>query len=313
MNSQLFSWIISAVLSLILAPLVPGIINRVKAFFAGRRGPSFFQLYYDLAKLLKKGCVYSSTATQVLRLAPLASLAALLGCVLLMPFGMNASPLAFSGDILLFIYLLGFSRITGVLAALDTGSSFEGMGASREMQFSALAEGAFLAVTGFLIVLTVKFSLTETLNGFTFGAWSYSGTSMLLTAVAFFLVLLAESCRVPFDDPETHLELTMIHEAMILDYGGPDLAMILYGASLKLWLLATFLVLLILPCGMVASSWLNTVIYFASIGVVAVLIGIVESVMARFRFLKVPQLINAATALAILAIIFMIVFEEVAQ
>ena len=134
-----------------------------------------------------------------------------------------------------------------------------------------------------------------------------------MTAVAFFLVLLAESCRVPFDDPETHLELTMIHEAMILDYGGPDLAMILYGASLKLWLLATFLVLLILPCGMVASSWLNTVIYFASIGVVAVLIGIVESVMARFRFLKVPQLINAATALAILAIIFMIVFEEVAQ
>ncbi|MBQ7393213.1 MAG: NADH-quinone oxidoreductase subunit H [Lentisphaeria bacterium] len=311
MNSQTGCWAVSALLSLLLAPLLPGIINRVKAFFAGRRGPSFFQLYYDIAKLLKKGCVYSSTATPILRLAPAAGLAALLAGVLLMPFGMNSSPFAFTGDILLFIYLLGFSRISGVLAALDTGSSFEGMGASREMQFSALAEGAFLAVTGFLVILTGKFSLTETLNGFTFGAWSYSGTAMLLIAAAFFLVMLAESCRVPFDDPETHLELTMIHEAMILDYGGPDLALILYGASLKLWLLASFFVLLILPCGM-TSTWLNTAIYFVSVGFTAVMIGVVESVMARFRFLKVPQFINAATALAVLAIIFMIVFGEVA-
>ncbi|MBR2642232.1 MAG: NADH-quinone oxidoreductase subunit H [Lentisphaeria bacterium] len=311
MNSQTGCWAVSALLSLLLAPLLPGIINRVKAFFAGRRGPSFFQLYYDIAKLLKKGCVYSSTSTRILRLAPAAGLAALLAGVLLMPFGMNSSPVAFTGDILLFIYLLGFSRISGVLAALDTGSSFEGMGASREMQFSALAEGAFLAVTGFLVILTGKFSLTETLNGFTFGAWSYSGTAMLLIAAAFFLVMLAEACRVPFDDPETHLELTMIHEAMILDYGGPDLALILYGASLKLWLLASFFVLLILPCGM-TSTWLNTAIYFVSVGFTAVMIGVVESVMARFRFLKVPQFINAATALAVLAIIFMIVFGEVA-
>ena len=311
MNSQTGCWAVSALLSLLLAPLLPGIINRVKAFFAGRRGPSFFQLYYDIAKLLKKGCVYSSTSTRILRLTPAAGLAALLAGVLLMPFGMNSSPVAFTGDILLFIYLLGFSRISGVLAALDTGSSFEGMGASREMQFSALAEGAFLAVTGFLVILTGKFSLTETLNGFTFGAWSYSGTAMLLIAAAFFLVMLAEACRVPFDDPETHLELTMIHEAMILDYGGPDLALILYGASLKLWLLASFFVLLILPCGM-TSTWLNTAIYFVSVGFTAVMIGVVESVMARFRFLKVPQFINAATALAVLAIIFMIVFGEVA-
>ena len=312
MKSQTCYWIISTVLSLLLAPLLPGIINRVKAFFAGRRGPSPFQLYYDIAKLLKKGSVFSSTSTWILRLAPMAGLAGLLGCVLLLPFGMNSSPLAFTGDILLFIYLLGFSRVTGVLAALDTGSSFEGMGASREMQFSALAEGAFLAVTSFLVTLTGKFSLSETLNGFTFGAWSYSGTAMLLTVAAFFLIMLAESCRVPFDDPETHLELTMIHEAMILDYGGPDLAMILYGASLKLWLLASFLVLLVLPCGMMAT-WQNTLVYFLCVGIVAVLIGIVESVMARFRFLKVPQFINAATALAVLAVIFMIIFGEVAQ
>lgn len=311
MNTQTVSWVISALLSLLLAPLMPGIINRVKAFFAGRRGPSPFQLYYDIFKLLKKGSVYSSTSTMVLRLAPMAGLAALLGCCLLMPFGMNSSPLAFTGDILLFIYLLGFSRISGVLAALDTGSSFEGMGASREMQFSALAEGAFFAIVGFLVILTGKLSLTETLNGFTFGAWSYSGTAMLLTAASFFLLMLVEACRVPFDDPETHLELTMIHEAMILDYGGPDLALIFYGAALKMWLLASFFVLLILPCGMMAT-WQNTAVYFASMGITAVLIGIVESVMARFRFLKAPQFINAATALAVLAVIFMIVFGEVA-
>lgn len=307
MNSQTGCWAVSALLSLLLAPLLPGIINRVKAFFAGRRGPSFFQLYYDIAKLLKKGCVYSSTSTRILRLTPAAGLAALLAGVLLMPFGMNSSPVAFTGDILLFIYLLGFSRISGVLAALDTGSSFEGMGASREMQFSALAEGAFLAVTGFLVILTGKFSLTETLNGFTFGAWSYSGTAMLLIAAAFFLVMLAEACRVPFDDPETHLELTMIHEAMVLDYGGPDLAVIFYGASLKFWLFATFFTTLFIPVEYV-GTFTGICFAFAGVFVTAVITGIVESCMARSRFLKLPQLLTGSAVLAVVAIFLQIFF-----
>jgi formate hydrogenlyase subunit 4 len=183
------------------------------------------------------------------------------------------------------------------------------MGASREMQFSALAEGAFLAVTGFLVILTGKFSLTETLNGFTFGAWSYSGTAMLLTVFAFFLILLVESCRVPFDDPETHLELTMIHEAMILDYGGPDLAIIFYGAALKLYLFASLLVMLILPAT-VGASFCGVLFTVAGVFVVAVLVGIVESCMARFRFLKVPQMLMGALGAALLAMVCLLVFEK---
>ena len=217
---------------------------------------------------------------------------------------MNHSPFAFSGDILLFIYLLGFSRASTVLGALDTGSSFEGMGASREVQFSALAEGAFLCIAGFLVVLTGSFTLSGQLNGFDSTAWIHSGTSMLLISLAFFLV--------PFDDPETHLELTMIHEAMILDYGGPDLALVLYGSALKLWLLASFLVMLVLPLEAFAGP-LNMLLYFCAVFLTALLIGLVESVMARFRFLKVPQLLSGALCISIVAIIFMLVFERVVK
>ena len=312
MNNNLWLWAVSAILSLLLAPLVPGIINRVKAFFAGRRGPSPFQLYYDIAKLLRKGSVYSSTSTWVLRMTPMVSLTALMVCVLLMPFGRAASPLAFFGDILLFIYLLALMRVAGVLAALDTGSSFEGMGGSREMQFSALAEGAFFAVVGFMIVISGNFSMSQMLSGITSVSWCSGGAAVVLVAFAFFLVMLLEACRVPFDDPETHLELTMIHEAMILDYGGPDLAMIFYSAALKMWLLASFLVMLVLP-EMAFSGWLGAVIYFAAVFVVAIIVGVIESVMARYRFLKVPQLINGALCAALIAIIFMILFGGVAR
>jgi len=186
------------------------------------------------------------------------------------------------------------------------------MGASREMQFSALAEGAFFAVIGFMIVMTGSLSMSQMLSGFTAGVWSAGGAAVVLVAFAFFLVMLLEACRVPFDDPETHLELTMIHEAMILDYGGPDLAIIFYGAALKMWILASFLVMLVMPALPVAG-WLGAVIYFAAVGVTAVLVGIIESVMARFRFLKVPQLINGALCAALIAIIFIMVFGEVAK
>ena len=132
------------------------------------------------------------------------------------------------------------------------------------------------------------------------------------SSLAFFLVMLSEACRVPFDDPETHLELTMIHEAMILDYGGPDLALILYGSALKLWLLASFLVMLVLPLEAFAGP-LNMLLYFCAVFLTALLIGLVESVMARFRFLKVPQLLSGALCISIVAIIFMLVFERVVK
>lgn len=296
-------------LGLVSAPLLPGIINKVKAFFAGRRGPSIFQLYYDLFKLFRKGGFKGNTACRVFTFAPIASLVSLLAASLFLPLGLQASPFAFAGDFLLFVYLLGFGRVMTVLGALDTGSSFEGMGSARELIFSALAEGVFFAVLAFLFLLTGSFSLSGELTGFGTDTWIFRGTPLVLVGIAFFLLMLSECCRVPFDDPETHLELTMIHEAMVLDYGGFDLGLVLYGASVKLWLLASFLILFLLPAEETLGIW-NIVFYFAGLCLTAVVIGVVESIMARFRFLKVPQLLNGALVLSVIAIIFMVVFER---
>jgi formate hydrogenlyase subunit 4 len=302
-------WYISFAAALVLSPLLFGIINKVKAFFAGRKGPSFFQLYYDIFKLLKKDAVYSQTAGILLKSAPCISLMATVAAGLFLPFGMRLSPASFCGDIFFFFYLLGTARFVTVLGALDTGSSFEGMGASREVQFSALAEAAVFGCLGFLVLVTGKFSLAEMLTGAELAVENGHLTSVLLVAFAFFIILLSENCRVPFDDPDTHLELTMIHEAMILDYGGPDLAIIFYGAALKLYLFASLLVMLILPAT-VGASFCGVLFTVAGVFVVAVLVGIVESCMARFRFLKVPQMLMGALGAALLAMVCLLVFEK---
>ena len=306
MSTQTICFFAGTFGALVLSPLLPGIINKVKAFFAGRKGPRVLQTYYDIFKLLKKESIKSSTSGGLVRLGPVLSLAALIMALLLLPNAMMLSPFSFNGDVILFLYLLGFGRMMTVLGALDTGSSFEGMGASREMQFSALAEIAFLTVAAFLAILTRSMMLSEMLrcNSGDFTTWS--APAILLTAFALLIVLLAENCRVPFDDPETHLELTMIHEAMVLDNGGPDLALIHYGASLKLWLLSVFFVSVLLPADL--CGYTAVLIQFAAVFLTSVLVGVIESTMARFRFLKVPQMLLTAFALALVAIAMLFIF-----
>ena len=308
MKQELLDWSIWFILSLLAAPLLPGIINKVKAFFAGRKGPSVFQLYFDLFKLLRKESIISLTSGGVIPLAPAMILAALLGAALFLPYGGVKSPLSFTGDIILFFYLLGTSRVVMIFGALDTGSSFEGMGASREAHFSALAEAAVFAVIGFLALLTGRCE-TDMLSFIGFSGSMYA-TSMMLCAIAFFIVLLTENCRVPADDPDTHLELTMIHEAMVLDYGGPELAAILYGGALKLWLFTAFLVMLLMPAGDWTIGEYSSV-FAAGMLLVTVLVGCVESCMARYRFLKVPQMLTGALCIALLAVFFLVFFEGV--
>lgn len=306
MSTQAICFFAGTLGALVLSPLLPGIINKVKAFFAGRKGPRVLQTYYDIFKLLKKESIKSSTSGGLVRLGPVLNLAALIMALLLLPNAMMLSPFSFNGDVILFLYLLGFGRMMTVLGALDTGSSFEGMGASREMQFSALAEIAFLTVAAFLAILTRSMMLSEMLrcNSGDFTTWS--APAILLTAFALLIVLLAENCRVPFDDPETHLELTMIHEAMVLDNGGPDLALIHYGASLKLWLLSVFFVSVLLPADL--CGYTAVLIQFAAVFLTSVLVGVIESTMARFRFLKVPQMLLTAFALALVAIAMLFIF-----
>ncbi|MBE6381002.1 MAG: hydrogenase, partial [Lentisphaerae bacterium] len=223
-SSNLILWLCNLLLALMVSPLLIGIINKTKAFFAGRKGPRLLQLYYDLAKLLRKSSVYSKSVGGLFLMAPYGGLASTLLMLFFLPAASVGSPLAFSGDLILFIYLAGLGRMLTVLAAMETASAFEGMGSSRECQFAILAEGVLLTVLAAMVMLTRKFTLSGCLTTLNVNAWLYGGTALLFLAVAFYLVMLCENCRVPVDDPETHLELTMIHEAMILDNSGPDLA-----------------------------------------------------------------------------------------
>jgi len=300
------------ILGLVLAPLLLGLINRTKALFAGRTGPPLLQLYFDLAKLLQKGAVYSTTTTWVFQAGPIVTLAAYLTTLTLLPFGGAPAVFSFSGDFILFAYLLAVARFFTVSAALDTGSSFEGMGASREVLFSALAEPALLLGLAAVARATLLnqpgvdpvkdvLSLSNLHLHITTGMWYHGGLVVALVLVALVVIVLVENCRIPFDDPNTHLELTMIHEVMVLDHGGPDLAYILYGAALKLWLLGALLVGLVLPHTDVAV--LDTGLALVGMLVLAVLVGTVESGMARLRLPRVPQLLVGAVTLTALAFI----------
>jgi len=301
--------------ALILSPLLSGIINRTKAFFAGRKGQPLLQGYYDLARLFQKSAVYSRTTSWVFRAGPLVGLASAITALLVLPIGGGAACFSFTGDMIFLIYLLGVMRFFTVTAALDTGSAFEGMGASREVQFSVLAEPALLLsllAMGEIGKSAVdvgtslpRLSLSGIYADLSFSTWTHSGTVLLLAAGAFSIVLLTENARIPVDDPNTHLELTMIHEVMVLDHSGPDFAMILYGSAIKLWIFGALLAGILVPVR-TGNFIVDSAATLFGMFLLAVGIGVVESSMARLRLLRVPQLLSGAGVLAILAIVLVL-------
>ncbi len=291
--------------TLLLPPLLLGVIVKTKAAFAGRVGAPLFQPYFDLWKLLQKGAVFSRTTTWVFRAGPVVGMATALAAALLVPLGQQRAAVSFDGDLILFVALFGLGRFFTVCAALDTGSAFEGMGAAREATFSALAEPAL-----FLVLLVVaRVSGSASLN-IMFGpslseAWTgAAAASLVLVLVALFIVLLAENSRIPFDDPATHLELTMIHEVMVLDHSGPALGMILYGSAVKLFVLGALLARLALPFAF-ESEWLAWPSFALGMVLVAFVVGVVESGMARLRLTHVPRLLIAASLLGGFAILLL--------
>ena len=290
-------------LALIASPFLLAVINRTKAFFGGRRGPSFFQPYYDLAKLLRKGAVYSRTTTWVFRAGPTVGLAAVVTALLMTPLGGTGALLAFPGDLLFWAYTLGMMRFVTVLAAMDTGSAFEGMGASREVQFAALAEVALLLGLAAVAYRFGDFSLTALCrHAWTSGTIWKGESTLLLVSAALLIVLLTENARIPIDDPTTHLELTMIHEVMILDHGGVDLALIEYAAALKFWILGALLVSLALPLRAMHPA-VNLAAGVGAMLALSVTVGVIESIMARLRLARVPQLLVVGCVLSFLAVI----------
>jgi len=294
--------IILAICALILAPLLVGLINRAKAFVAGRRGPPLLQPYWDVAKCLRRGAVYGDVTSWVFRLGPVVNLAALVAGVAITPFGGVGSVLSFSGDLVVLAGLFALGRFVTVLAALDTGSSFEGMGASREVHFAALAEPALLLALATLSRVTGSFSLTTIYGAITASAWIGALPALALVAMTLLVLNLVENARVPVDDPNTHLELTMIHEVMVLDHSGPDLAFIQYAAALKLWILGSLFVGLVVPLR-TGSVLIDGVAALLGMGVLSIAIGMIESAMARYRLVHVPQFIVGAATLSTVAFI----------
>ena len=293
---------IPLLMALMLSPLLLGVINRTKAFFAGRHGQPLLQTYFDLWKLLQKGAVYSRTTTWIFRAGPMIGLAAALTAAALMPLGNFPSLIAFPADFLLFAGLLGLMRFFTVVAALDTGSSFEGMGASREVFFSALTEPALFIALATLARHAGQLSLSTIFAASPNPYWPHFEPVLALTAIALMVVLLAENARIPVDDPNTHLELTMIHEVMVLDHSGPDFAFILYTAALKLWMLGALVLGVLLP-SYGGNPWMNLALSLGGMFGLAVVVGVVESVMARLRLLVVPQLLVGAGTVATVALI----------
>lgn len=280
---------------LVLAPLLPGIINKVKAWVAGRRGPPVLQLYYDLAKLWRKGVVLSTLVSPGHVGGIAIAWVALVGAALLLPLGPGGAVLAFRGDALLFVYLLAMARFCTAFAALDTGSAFEGMGTAREVSFAVLAEAAVITALLALGIQSGSVSLVAMLV-------PSAGAGAALLAAGLFTVLLAENCRVPFDDPNTHLELTMIHEVMVLDHSGPPFAVVLHGAALKLLIFSVLLAEAVLPIGklppLIAAAALA-----GSVLAITIAVGLVESLLARFAFRRVPLLLTTAFLFCLFALL----------
>jgi formate hydrogenlyase subunit 4 len=287
--------------ALLLLPFpVIGLVNRTKALWAGRKGPRLLQSASDLRRLLRKRPVYSAMTTLVFRAGPLVLLATTLVSGLVAPLLGGVAPVSFPYDFVLFAYLWGLGRFALVAAALDTGSAFEGMGASREATYSALLEPALFLALGTMAAATGRTTFADLLQlGFSSPAQAVISLAVLVTLL---VAMLVEGARVPVDDPTTHLELTMIHEVMILDHSGPDLAAVQYAAAMKLSVCAGLVATLLNPirgAGGLAAAAVNLALTAA----VAVGVGFVESLMARLKLRIVPQFVLVGAASAFVALL----------
>jgi len=274
-----------------------GIIIRTKSLLSGRKGPGILQPMRDIIRSLRTGSVYSSTTSFIFQLAPTVYLASLLMAILFIPFGNQKGILSFNGDFVFFAYALALGKFFMIIAALDTGSSFEGMGASREALYSMLVEPAFFILMGSFALLTGYTSFAGIFGALHFGSYISYGLGALASFV-FVTIALIENSRMPVDDPKTHLELTMIHEVMILDNSGFDLGLILYGTNLKFAMYGAIIANFFLIPGY--QLYYTIPIYVGIQILFAVIVGFVESFAARFRINHNPQFILMFTSISLL-------------
>jgi formate hydrogenlyase subunit 4 len=300
-------------LLLLLAPALSGVIKKMKARLQMRRGSGVSQPYRDLYKLLRKGMVVPNTASWLFSATPYVVFIATLLAGLMVPMVAAETPIGLFGGVLAVVYLLGLSRFFLALGGLDTGSSFGGLGSSREMTISALAEPTLMLAVFTVAIGAGSTTLAEMAKAAIGQQWHFLAPSQVLAFAALFLVLIAETGRIPVDNPATHLELTMIHEAMILEYSGPYLALIEWGAWIKQLLLMTLLINVFWPFGLPLSwsasglfaglGWLTLKLLILSCGIV-----LVETANAKMRLFRVPELMAVAFVLGALALVSTFLF-----
>jgi len=298
MDIEILQGILSITVILGVAPLFAGFVNKQKAKLTGRTGAPVLQPYYELQKLFRKETINAANSSFVSRVAPVLNLVSLIIAAAMLPVGFARPLISFNGDIILFAYMLGLARFFQILAAMDIGSSFEGMGASREATFALFAEPIFFFTIGSISFISGMTSFYGIYHSIQLDNISYV-VFIVICSISVSMLAITECSRMPVDDPNTHLELTMIHEVMILDNSGIDLWLYQYSSYLKLFIYAVLEISFFYPFS--AKSYLIGLIIFIVGGIVLTFVlGIVETVTSRYRMKNIPQYLLFATAIGIL-------------
>jgi formate hydrogenlyase subunit 4 len=314
MKPDLLAILLQMGLLLLLAPFISGCIRNWKARLQNRRGPPIVQPYYDLAKFMRKDMVISEHASWVFSAAPYVVFISALMVGLMVPMVTTRAPLSLFGGVLAVVGLLALGRFFLALGGLDPGSTFGGMGSSREMTLAALAEPALILALFTVAISVGSTDLSHIVTSAQQSGWVLLNPAHLMAFAALFIVLLAETGRVPIDNPATHLELTMIHEAMLLEYSGRYLALMEWGAAIKQLVLMALLVNVFLPVGLApagsaAAFGLGLVIFLGKILVLSAAVVLVETANAKLRLFRVPDLLSAAFVLATMALLSTFLFH----
>ena len=298
---------IPAALIILTSLLFPGIIVKVKALVSGRKGPGLLQPILDIIRLLRKGNVYSTTTSIIFQIGPLIYFATILFSIFFVPFGDASGLISFAGDLLLFIYLLGLGKFFLIINALDAGSGFEGMGANREALYSMLAEPAFIILFGTFSMMAGYDSFYEI-----FAHWHLnSSTYLVLSLLASYVLVqiaMVENSRLPVDDPKTHLELTMVHEVIVLDNSGFDLGLIQLANAFKFGVFGALIANFILPEHQ--ALWIRALIFMGVIFLFAIIVGLMESFRARLKMEKNPQFILTLSSIAAIAFLVALIITN---
>jgi formate hydrogenlyase subunit 4 len=287
---------LSLILIILASAYFTGIIIRTKSIASGRKGPGIFQPIKDVVRLFKKGSVYSETTSFVFRIAPTIYFSSVFVAMLIIPFGQLKGIISFNGDFIFFAYVLALGKFFCIIGALDTGSSFEGMGASREALYSMFAEPAFFLVMGSLALLTGHTSFQEIFMSLHLGS-SITYALGTMAAVVLLLIAMIENSRMPIDDPKTHLELTMVHEVMILDNSGFDLGLIMSAGYLKFAIYGALIFNLF--AGTISYGY-SIPMFFLIQALLAFIVGLIESFMARSRMNHNAQFIVVLSSVSLL-------------